>query len=246
MYLDGDDRLVLCIQSFVIKTPRHNILVDACVGNHKPRPTRPFWNMLNSDRFEKGLAAAGVTVNDIDYVMCTHLHTDHVGWNTRLENGRWVPTFPKATYIMADRELAHWTQREKENPQSVPWITDSVLPIIAAKRAKLVKSDFVFDDLIQFVPTPGHTIDHYSVLVGRAGTDALITGDMIHSPLQGKYPELGMMSDYDSAQAGRTRRQVFDRFCEEPTIMCATHFPTPSMGRVRRRGDGYKFIAIAD
>jgi glyoxylase-like metal-dependent hydrolase (beta-lactamase superfamily II) len=243
VFIDGDDRLVMCIQSFVIKTPRHNILIDACVGNQKPRK-RPSWNMLNSDRFEKGLAAAGVTVNDIDYVMCTHLHTDHVGWNTRLEDGRWVPTFPKATYIMADRELAHWTQREKENPQSVPWITDSVLPIVTAKRAKLVKSDFAFDDLIQFIPTPGHTIDHFSVLVGRAGADVLITGDMIHSPLQGKYPELGMMSDYDSALAGRTRRQIFDRFSEEPTIMCATHFPTPSTGRVRRWGDGYRFIQV--
>jgi glyoxylase-like metal-dependent hydrolase (beta-lactamase superfamily II) len=243
-FVDGEDRLVLCIQSFVIKAPRCNILIDACVGNHKPRPARPFWNMLNSDRFEKGLAAAGLAVNDIDFVMCTHLHTDHVGWNTRLENGRWVPTFPKATYIMADRELAYWTAREKDNPQSVPWITDSVLPIIAAKRAKVVKSDFSFDDKIQFIPTPGHTIDHYSVLVGRRGLDALITGDMIHSPLQGKYPELGMMSDYDSAEAGRTRHRIFDRFCDEPTILCATHFPMPSTGRVQHWADGYRFIPI--
>jgi glyoxylase-like metal-dependent hydrolase (beta-lactamase superfamily II) len=245
-FVDGQDRLVLCIQSFVIKTLHHNILIDACVGNHKPRPTRPFWNMLNSDRFEKGLAAAELTVNDIDFVMCTHLHTDHVGWNTRLENGRWVPTFPKATYIMADRELAHWTQREKENPQNVPWITDSVLPIIEAKRAKVVKSDFAFDHSIQFIPTPGHTIDHYSVLVGRAGADALITGDMIHSPLQGRYPELGMMSDYDSAQAGATRREIFDRFCDEPTTLFVTHFPSPSTTRVRRWADGYRFVAAHD
>lgn len=242
-FLDPAGGLVLCIQSFVIKTPHHNILVDACVGNHKPRPTRPFWNMLNTDRFEKGLAAAGLTVGDIDYVMCTHLHTDHVGWNTRLENGRWVPTFPKARYIMADRELAHWTQREKDNPSSVPWITDSVLPIVGANRAQIVKSDYAFSESVQFIPTPGHTIDHFSVLVGRAGADVLITGDMIHSPLQGIYPDLGMMSDYDSAQAGRTRRKIFDRFCEEPTLLCATHFPAPSTGRMRRYGDGYKFVA---
>jgi glyoxylase-like metal-dependent hydrolase (beta-lactamase superfamily II) len=244
-FLDPADKLMLTIQGFVIKTPHHNILVDACVGNHKPRPTRPFWHMMNSDRFEKGLAAAGLTVNDIDYVMCTHLHTDHVGWNTKLENGRWVPTFPEAKYIMADRELEHWTARQKDNPDSVPWITDSVLPIIAAKRAQIVKSDFVFSDNVQFIPTPGHTIDHFSVLVGRAGADALITGDMIHSPLQGRYPELGMMADYDSPQAGKTRRKVFDRFCEEPTVMCATHFPAPSTGRVRRWGDGFKFVGLA-
>ena len=183
--------------------------------------------------------------NDIDYVMCTHLHTDHVGWNTKLENGRWVPTFPKAKYIMADRELEHWTARQKDNPDSVPWITNSVLPIIAAKRAQIVKSDFVFNEQVQFIPTPGHTIDHFSVLVGRAGADALITGDMIYSPLQGKYPELGMMADYDSPQAGKTRRKVFDRFCEEPTDHVRDPFsgaldrPGAALGRrlqIRRRG----------
>jgi glyoxylase-like metal-dependent hydrolase (beta-lactamase superfamily II) len=245
VFMDAADKLVFAIQSFVIKTPHHNILIDACVGNHKQRPTRPFWHMLNSDRFEKALAGAGVGVNDVDYVMCTHLHTDHVGWNTRLENGRWVPTFPKAKYIMSDRELAHWTEREKDDPQSVPWITDSVLPIVAAKRAQIVKSDFAFNETLQFIPTPGHTIDHYSVLVGRAGDDVLITGDMIHSPLQAKYPEYGMMSDYDSPQAGRTRRQIFDRFCEEPTLICTSHFPAPSTGHMRRSGDGYKFVAAA-
>jgi glyoxylase-like metal-dependent hydrolase (beta-lactamase superfamily II) len=242
-FLDpASGKLVLCVQSFLIQTRHHKILVDSCVGNHKPRPARPFWNMMNSDRFEKGLAAAGVTVDDIDYVMCTHLHVDHVGWNTRLENGRWVPTFPKAKYLMADRELAYWTQKEKEDPAGAPWITDSVLPVVAAKRAEIVKSDFALDDKVQFLPTPGHTIDHFSVLVGRPGHDALIAGDMIHSPIQGRYPELGMRADYDSRQAGETRRKVFDRFCGEPTIMCVTHFPAPSTGRVHRWDDGFRFV----
>ena len=236
-------KLVLCVQSFLIRTPQHTILVDSCVGNHKPRPARPFWNMLDSDRFETNLAAAGASVHDIDYVMCTHLHVDHVGWNTRLENGRWVPTFPNAKYLMADRELAHWTEKEKQDPAGVPWITDSVLPIIAAHRAEVVKSDFAFNDQVRLMPTPGHTIDHFSVLVGRPGRDALIAGDMIHSPLQGRYPELGMRADYDSRQAGATRRTMFDRFCEEPTLMCVTHFPAPSVSRVRRWGDGFKFVA---
>jgi glyoxylase-like metal-dependent hydrolase (beta-lactamase superfamily II) len=236
-------RLVLCVQGFVIKIRQQNILIDSCVGNHKPRPARPFWNMMNSDRFERNLGAIGLTVNDIDYVMCTHLHVDHVGWNTRLDNGRWVPTFPKAKYIMADHELAHWMQKEKDDPASVPWITDSVLPIVEAKRAQIVKSDFALNESVQFMPTPGHTIDHYSVVVGHLGQDALITGDMIHSPIQGKYPELGMRADYDSRQAGKTRRQIFDRFCDAPTIMCITHFPSPSTGRVRRWGDGYKFVS---
>ena len=236
-------KVVLCVQGFIIKSAHHNILIDSCVGNDKPRPARPLWNMMKSDRFEQGLAAAGLTVNDIDYVMCTHLHVDHVGWNTRLENGRWVPTFPKAKYIMADRELAYWTQKEKDDPSGVPWITDSVLPIVEAKRTQIVKSDFAFNESIQFIPTPGHTIDQYSVLVGRPGQDALITGDRIHSPIQGKYAELGMRADYDSRAAGQTRRKVFDRFCDAATVMCVTHFPSPSTGLVRRWGDGYKFVA---
>jgi glyoxylase-like metal-dependent hydrolase (beta-lactamase superfamily II) len=182
-------------------------------------------------------------VDDIDYVMCTHLHVDHVGWSTRLDNGRWVPTFPNAKYVMADRELAHWTQKEKDDPASVPWITDSVLPIVEAKRALIVKSDFALNEAVQFIPTPGHIVDHYSVLVGQPGQDALITGDMIHSPIQGKYPELGMRVDYDSRQAGQTRRKVFDRFCDASTILCITHFPSPSTGQVRRWGDGYKFVS---
>src|SRR5215471_14519663 len=210
-FLDANDKLILCIQSYVVQTPHHTIMIDTCVGNHKPRPTRNFWNMMNSDRYEKSLAASGFSVNDIDFVMCTHLHTDHVGWNTRLENGRWVPTFPKARYVFADRELAYWTKRQQDDPGACPWIVDSVLPIVAANRADIVKSAHAFNDLVTLIPTPGHTIDHYSVRFGRPGDDAIITGDMIHSPLQSRYPELGMLADYDSKQAGVTRRQLFGK-----------------------------------
>ena len=104
-YIDAAGRVVLCIQSYLVRTPRHTILIDTCVGNHKPRPRRPFWDKMANDRYERGLAATGLSVRDVDYVMCTHLHVDHVGWNTRLANGRWVPTFPRARYVFAEREL---------------------------------------------------------------------------------------------------------------------------------------------
>jgi glyoxylase-like metal-dependent hydrolase (beta-lactamase superfamily II) len=240
-FLDASDQLMLCIQSYLVQTPHHNILVDTCVGNHKPRPTRPFWHMMKSDRFEKNLAATGLGVGDIDFVMCTHLHTDHVGWNTRLDNGRWVPTFPKARYVFADRELDYWTKRQKDDATAVPWVTDSVLPIVAANRADIVKSAHAFNDLVTLIPTPGHSIDHYSLQVGKPGADAVITGDMIHSPLQARYPELGMMSDYDSKQAGVSRRELFGRFCDTSTLMCTAHFPSPSTGRVVRWRDAFDF-----
>jgi glyoxylase-like metal-dependent hydrolase (beta-lactamase superfamily II) len=241
-FLSPKDELLLCIQSYLIETPHHKILVDTCVGNHKERPARPFWHMMNSDRFEKSLAATGIGVGDIDFVMCTHLHVDHVGWNTRLENGRWVPTFPKARYVFADRELEYWTKRHKDEPAACPWVTDSVLPIVAANRVDIVKSAYAFSDLVTLLPTPGHTIDHYSVQVGKSGADAVITGDMIHSPLQARYPEFGMMSDYDSAQAGRSRRELFGRFCDTSTLMCTAHFPSPSTGRFVRWRDSFDFV----
>jgi glyoxylase-like metal-dependent hydrolase (beta-lactamase superfamily II) len=242
-FIDRAGQLMLCIQSYLVQTPHHNILIDSCVGNHKPRPTRPFWNMMNSDRYEKNLAATGLGVGDIDFVMCTHLHTDHVGWNTRLENGRWVPTFPKARYVFADRELAYWTKRQHDDPAACPWVEDSVLPIVAANRVDIVKSAHAFNDLVTLIPTPGHTIDHYSVQVGTPGADAIITGDMIHSPLQARYPEIGMMADYDSKQAGVSRRELFGRFCDTSTLMCTAHFPSPSTGRVVRWREAFDFAA---
>ncbi len=241
-FIDMQDKLMLCIQSYIVKTPHHTIMIDSCVGNHKPRPTRPFWHMMNADRYEKNLAAAGFSVGDIDFVMCTHLHTDHVGWNTKLENGRWVPTFPKARYVFSDRELEYWTKREKDDPAAAPWITDSVLPIVALNRVDIVKSAYAFNDLMTLIPTPGHTIDHYSVHVGKSGADCVITGDMILSPLQARYPELGMMSDYDSKIAGGSRRQLFGRFCDTSTLMCTAHFPSPSTARIVRHKDAFDFI----
>ena len=241
-FLDARDKLMLCIQSYIVQTPHHVIMIDTCVGNHKPRPTRSFWHMMNSDRYEKNLAASGFGVNDIDFVMCTHLHTDHVGWNTRLENGQWVPTFPNARYVFADRELSYWTQRQKDDPTACPWVTDSVLPIVAANRVDIVKSTYEFNELVTLIPTPGHTIDHYSVQVGKPGADAVITGDMIHSPLQARYPELGMMSDYDPARAAESRRQLFGRFCDTSTLMCTAHFPSPSTARVVRWQDAFDLI----
>ena len=225
-YLDRQNgQLVLCIQSYLVQTPHHTILIDSCVGNHKPRPTRPFWNMMNTDRFEKSLAGTGVSVDQIDFVMCTHLHVDHVGWNTKLENGRWVPTFPKAKYVFADRELAYWTETEKNDPSAAPWITDSVLPIIAAKRDEVVNSSHQLSDIVRLLPTPGHTIDHYSVQVGRPGQDAVITGDMVHSPLQARYPELGMRVDYSSPSGRRITPHAVQSFLRHLDI--DLHGPLP-------------------
>jgi glyoxylase-like metal-dependent hydrolase (beta-lactamase superfamily II) len=240
-FFDGQGKVVLCIQSYVIKTRTHTIMVDTCVGNHKERVNRPFWHRMNSDRYARNLAAAGFSVADIDIVMCTHLHGDHVGWNTTLEDGRWVPTFPRARYLFADAELAHWTGKHAADPASLPWITDSVLPIVALNRADLVKSDHQLGDAVRLLPTPGHSIDHFSVHVGAAGTDAIITGDAIHSPVQTHYPDLGMFSDYNAKQGAASRRMLLERCCDTPTLFCTAHFASPSVGHIVQAGDAFAF-----
>src|SRR3954464_2764320 len=113
---DANDVLILCFQSYIVKTPHHTILVDSCIGNDKPRPLRPKWSMKTDDTYMRALAAAGFSLSDIDFVMCTHLHVDHVGWNTRLENGRWVPTFPNARYIFDESEFNYWTGQHAKTP----------------------------------------------------------------------------------------------------------------------------------
>ncbi len=204
--LDAQDNLVLCFQSYIVQTGRHTILVDSCIGNDKDRAARPQWHQKKDDAWMKGLAAAGLTVNDIDFVMCTHLHVDHVGWNTRLENGRWVPTFPKARYLFSKKELDYWLA---ENDKStLPPIVDSVIPIVEAKRCDLVTSDHALDDTVALLPTPGHTIDHYAVALGRGGKDGVITGDLIHSPLQAKLSRSGDAGGLRSAAGRRYAAQV--------------------------------------
>src|SRR6202171_3918220 len=137
--IDASDVLILCFQSYIVKTPHHTILVDSCIGNDKPRPLRPKWNMKTDGTYMRALATAGFSVEDIDYGMCTHLHVDHVGWNTRLENGRWLPTFPNARYIFGKSEFDYWTGQNAKAP--VPPFGDTVLPIVEAKRQGSVGND---------------------------------------------------------------------------------------------------------
>jgi glyoxylase-like metal-dependent hydrolase (beta-lactamase superfamily II) len=235
--IDDNDVLILCFQSYVVKTPHHTILIDSCIGNDKPRPLRPKWNMKSDDTYMRALTAAGVSVGDIDYVMCTHLHVDHVGWNTRLENGRWVPTFPKARYVFGKTEYDYWAG---ENAKAeVPPFADSVLPVVEAKRAEMVKDDFTIGDHARILPTPGHTPGHVAFTFGRGKDDVVFAGDLMHTPLQLRHPELSPRFDVDPKLAAVTRRSFLERYCDTDTLCCTAHFPSPSSGKIKRRGSGF-------
>jgi glyoxylase-like metal-dependent hydrolase (beta-lactamase superfamily II) len=236
--------LVLVIQAFLVRTRHHTILIDTCVGDHKHRPHRPFWHMQKLDTFLPRLAAAGVAPEDVDYVMCTHLHSDHIGWNTQLRDGRWVPTFPKAQYIFAREELESWEQLHAQDPQQQ--FFDSVLPVIEARQAQLVTSDFALDDDVWLEPTPGHTQGHVSIRLASEGAQAVVTGDCIHSPVQCLAPEWIMRADVDPALAKATRRRFLERYCETGVTVCATHFPEPSIGRITQRDNAFWFEDAAE
>ena len=240
--LDDSDMLILCFQSYVVKTPHHTILIDSCIGNDKPRAGRPNWHKKTDDTYMRGLASAGVSVDDIDVVMCTHLHVDHVGWNTRLDNGRWVPTFPKARYVFGQREYDYWaTQNAKAE---VAPFADSVLPVVEAGRADLVAADFAIGDHVRIVPTPGHTPGHIAIAIGKGKDDAVFAGDLIHTPLQLRYPELSPKFDVDPTQAATTRRQFLERYCDTDTLCCPAHFPSPTVGKIRRMGNAFACEAV--
>ncbi|MGJ5083855.1 MBL fold metallo-hydrolase [Bradyrhizobium sp. HKCCYLS3013] len=239
--LDAQDTLILCFQSYVVRTPHHTILIDSCIGNDKPR-ARPVWNMKSDDSYMRALAAAGVSVDDIDVVMCTHLHTDHVGWNTRLDNGRWVPTFPNARYVFAQREYDYWVAQNAK--AEVPPFADSVLPVVEAKRADIVGDEFSIGDHIRLLPTPGHTPGHVAIAVGKGRDDAVFGGDLIHTPLQLGLPELSPKFDVDPKQAAVTRRTFLERYCDTATLCCTAHFPSPSVGRIRRKGSAFACEAV--
>jgi glyoxylase-like metal-dependent hydrolase (beta-lactamase superfamily II) len=241
--LDPDSGLlVLSFHSFVIRTPRRTILVDTCGGNDKPRPGKPRYHRKQRPYLER-LAAAGVKPDDVDVVVCTHLHIDHVGWNTRLVDGRWVPTFPRARYLFARREWEFWREEYKsERFTGDPYHEDSIVPILEAGLADLVEMDHRVDDGVWLEPTPGHTPGHVCVHVAGGGREAVLTGDLMHHPLQCAEPDWSSCFCVDPEHSRQTRRAFLERHAGADTLVMPAHFPAPSVGRVVREGDAWRFV----
>jgi glyoxylase-like metal-dependent hydrolase (beta-lactamase superfamily II) len=232
-----EGRLKMSIHSLVVETPMRRIVVDTGLGNGKEGRALPAWNNRNAP-FLETMTEAGFRPDSIDTVLCTHLHVDHVGWNTRLVGGKWVPTFANARYVFGRAEYEHWRDHS-EQPHHMAVFNDSVKPIADAGKAELVASDARLCDEITLIPTPGHSPGHMSIHIRSDGEEALLAGDVAHHPCQMAHPDWSSSVDSDPAQSAVTRHELFSRFADTPTLVIGGHFDA---GRIQRDGGAFKFI----
>ena len=237
--------MVLSFHSFVLRTGRYTILVDTCMGNDKDREGRARGHRRQGD-FLGELARQGVHPDEVDFVMCTHLHWDHVGWNTRLVDGRWVPTFPNARYVMARREYEHWDAQYAKGDRSIHCVgfEDSVLPIMRAERAVLVDDDFELDTGIWLEPCPGHTPGNVVINLRSGDARGVFPGDVLHSPVQLARPEWSSHACSDLALSAVSRRRFIEQHADTSTIVMPAHFVAPSAGHICRHRDAFRFDPV--
>ncbi|MPY92928.1 MAG: MBL fold metallo-hydrolase [Acidimicrobiia bacterium] len=227
-------RVRLSFHAFCIEAGDERIVVDTCAGNDKVRPNFEALGGLQTGFLER-MTEAGFGPDEVTAVVCTHLHVDHVGWNTHLVGDVWSPTFPRARYLFGTKEWAHW----RVEPQVYGDVVgDSIQPCIDAGLAELVDSDLRLDDAVWLEPTPGHTPGHHSVRISSGGHDAVVTGDLVHHPVQFHHPDWSSEPDVDKALAITTRRAFAERYCDQHTIVLGTHFGGPSCGRLVAHDDG--------
>ena len=224
--------LVIAFHSFLIRTRNSNILVDTCSGNDRQRPHKLRYHMKDWP-YLQNLGVAEVRPEEITHVLCTHLHVDHVGWNTRLVNGKWVPTFPNAKYLFSKVEYEFWNDQFKTGAfQGDPYYLDCIAPIFDAGLLNLVDMDFELDGGVRLVPTPGHTPGHVCVLVTSAGQSAIMSGDVMHHPVQCAEPHWNSCFCVDQELALRTRLEFLNRYAETRTLVMPAHFPAPAAGLI--------------
>lgn len=240
-FASAEGALKMTVHSLVLETPSLRVVVDTGLGNRKKGRAVPIWNDLDTS-YLADMTAAGYPPDTIDMVLCTHLHVDHVGWNTKLIDGHWVPTFPNAKYVFGDVEYAYW-KTHSDSPPKAAVFADSVQPIVDAGLAELVACDMQLSDEITLIPTPGHSPGHISVLIQSDGQQALLTGDVAHTPLQMAHLAWSTRFDTDPVQSAATRQELFSRFADTDTLVIGGHF---SAGHIRRNGDAFKFVALQD
>ena len=234
----GGERLKMIIQAFLVESRGLRIVVDTCVGNGKQRSLRA-WNELDGP-FLQEIRDAGFPREQVDLVVCTHLHIDHVGWNTMKVDGEWVPTFPNARYVMVRPEFEYWRDEGEGNWGDV--FGDSVAPVFEAGLVDLVDCDHQINPELQFFPTPGHTPGHCSIAVSSGREEGVIAGDVMHHPSQCTHPEWCSIADIDRDLAIATRRSFCERFSDNGITIVGAHWPLSNPAKITAHGDVWKTV----
>ena len=235
-YMTEQGLINLTIQAFLVESRGRKVIVDTCVGNGKTRAVPQMTNL--STPFLAQITDAGFPPEKVDTVICTHLHVDHVGWNTRKVDGRWVPTFPNARYVMARADYDHWSQ--VADPDAAAIFGDSVQPVFDAGLVDLVEARHQIGPELRLLPTPGHTPGHCSVTISSDGEEAVITGDLMHHPSQCMHPEWSNNFDSDPEQAKRTRLAFLERYGSGAVRVIGTHFCAPAATRIVPNGNRWR------
>jgi glyoxylase-like metal-dependent hydrolase (beta-lactamase superfamily II) len=240
-FLAPDGGTVLSIHGLVVESAGRRILVDTCAGKHA---IKGYEALIEGGRpFLAELAAAGFPPDTIDTVVCTHMHFDHVGWNTHEVGGKLVPSFPRARYLFARAEWEHWDAEAGSG--YAPTIDHAVRPILAAGLADLVATDHAITPEVRLVHSPGHTPGHVCVAIESDGARALITGDSTHHPVQWAEPDWKMSADTDSAQAAATRKRMRAEHADRPVLVIGTHYAAPCAGHIVSSAGGFAFRALS-
>ena len=235
-FVTDEGRMKLSIHALVIESDGQTIIVDTCCGNNKDRPGAPAFHNLETD-FLGELSRCGFSPTDVDVVLSTHLHVDHVGWNTQLIDGTWVPTFPNAEYLFVRPEFEHWAAEPQDYG---PVFEDSVQPIIDAGLATVVEADHQITAYISLELTAGHTPGHVSVVIESGNDMALITGDMTHHPVQFAHPEMASSADWRQDMSTATRFEAYKKW-SDGRLVIGTHFAGRTAGRLKPVGDVWSF-----
>ncbi len=240
-------QLRMSSHSTVLRTPQGVVLVDTCVGNDKHRPLLQRWHQQSFPYMQR-LAQLQLTPADIDYVCCTHFHADHVGWNTRLVSGEWVPTFPNARYLFAEPEFRHWERVRQEDPTHIfsqSW-DDSVSPVVAARRADIVAADHEIFGGVQLRPAFGHSPGNVVIEVTSGDDRAVVSGDVMHHPVQIERPDWNSQFDQDRTQAQATRQALLERIADGRTFLIAAHFAGPTALTVSERNGHFSYQKVVE